>query len=190
MITKKLSTINAFLRDKMKHVNYFSNIKDYSNNQLFTKYFGTAANRLNIIYVNDNYQGLIIRHHDILKNDHELTLSRINKFEQLLNNIVSSKNYFFVRELHNDNVNKRLKSCNIYDGNNLNDLNINDLLNDVQDFFNIFENIDNIYLILITDNLEIFNHLNNIATIKNMYVYTYNEFYDQNKFKDFIINLI
>lgn len=189
VITKKLSTINIFLRDQMKHINYFSNIKDYSDNQLFTKYFGASANCLNIIYVNNNYQGLIVRHHDILKNDYELTLKRIYKFEQLLNNINPFKSYFFVRECHDDNVNKRFLNCNIDDGNNLNDLNINDLLNDVYDFFNIFKNRNNIYLILITDNLENFDCLKNITTIKNLYVYTNNEFYNQNKFKDFIINL-
>ena len=87
VITKKLSSINHFLKDKNKHINYFSNITDYSQNTLFTKYFGAAAGTLNIIYVNNNYPGLIIRHHDILKNENELVLKRINKFEQLLNNI-------------------------------------------------------------------------------------------------------
>lgn len=133
---------------------------------------------------------MIVRHHDILKKCHECTLKRIYKFQQLLNNIDLSKKLFFIRELHNNNINSRLAKCNIDDGNNLNDLNINDLLNDVYDFFNIFKNTNNIYLILITDNLEIYNHLNNIITIKNLVVYTNNEFYNLNKFYNFIINLI
>jgi len=155
-ITMSLSTINSILSDPDFTENYLENINDIGINKKYIKYFGAGANRANLLYISNNYNGLIFRHFDFLNDNiqYQTEKRRIVRFK---NRLLQKKPIFFIRELHNGNVNERLKQAGIIT-HQLDDKKIDILKNDIVNFFHIlktqYNRTDDIILI-ITDKKKI-----------------------------------
>ena len=118
VITMSLETINLILANDNFTEKYMKNIKDYTNSKVANR-FGAGKSVENLLYVSENYKGLIFRHIDFINNKDEYeTINRI--YERLKND---SRPIKFIRRLHNGNVNKRLISCDVNLPYKLNDMN-------------------------------------------------------------------
>ena len=168
-ITMSLSTINSIILDSDFTEKYLKNVKDIGIDKQYIKYFGAGAYRDNLLYISENYKGLIFRHFDFLNIDkhYQTEERRIIRFK---NRLLQNDPILFIRELHNGNVNERLKKANIttYE---LNDNNLDILKNNIDNFFYILKTMynrtDDIILI-ITDKKKL-NKLRQHIVCKNTY---------------------
>ena len=170
LITMSLNTINKILEDKNFDKNFLNNIKNYGkDNKLYLKYFGAGKDIDNIMFISNNYPGLIFRHFDFLNNieDYKTLNRRIIRFKEQL---FKKEKIIFIRIIHDGNVNNRLLKSKI-NYNKLDDININNLNNDINNFFNILDkqyNRKNDKLLIVVENINYFNKVKNI-NINNVY---------------------
>ena len=133
--TLNLNVINKIINDDDLINNYFD-ITDITNEKV-DKYFGAGKDVENLLLSNNKFNGLILRHFDIRKEEQKsIYIRRLERLKNILNN---HEQIIFIRLLNNGEANRKLNRVDIFTFDNISDYNADELNKSIESFFNILK---------------------------------------------------